>query len=706
MSKEIWEWSANGPSNMLFPPGDGGWPEGMNRQEVNDASRENLASIRRYYNDPEWIHARIQGPSASNVGVFSRTGANTCTITLAGVDLSSYFRAGRVVKITNGGGVGVDLVTQCSINSTYGAGVTTITTKATIDAAASDIYAHSASVLRAQGLLDDSSQFFIPATADSAGINAAIAAADAAGGGIVFLNQLSYSIATQIDITGTLGNVVIWGKHPQVTLLRTAAIGSIINFSNASKSLEIRNVKFDGDWLTNPSGNGYGLSIANCLSVLIDGCEFVRCESGIRITGTSCKRISIQNSNFTFHRYGISTGAANDTHEGMIHGCTFDGSLMSLPAPASLRLSGTWKVYGNQLRNWTHATLVPTGIHIWDRTVLDAGGIRSTVFGNVVHGPSAATGIGIWMGASFSSCIGNIITGGNSTTGIKIGSNTAAAPAEGVTCSENSIVAGNLSIQVSEFARYGTIAANVLYPIAGTAISLASDLTVVRGNNIVNAPVGLDLLAAASENLIAGNSFSSITTAGIIVRSGASGNIVEGNVIHGTPTKAIDIEAGSIGTLVRENYAPSVSTPVVNASTTSRICRNEQVRDVRSGSASGVNIDLGASPGQTIIGAQPLPGGGGVGTYMIEYEYSMTTTSNFDHYISFGATGVPATDTIVDTNTVTGGSPESSGFVGAVFVDVTDATWVYWSLSARRNSATNGDATSAVKITKVADPLG
>lgn len=705
MSKEIFEWSAVAAGNGLFAPVDGGWPEGMSRQDVNDASREDLASIRRWYNDPEWIAVRTQGPSASDVGVFARTGANECTITLAGVDLSGYFTQGRFIKIIDGSGAGVDLVTQCSVDATYGAGVTTITTKAAIDVAATDILTHASSILRAQAVLEDNSQFFIPATADAAGIQAAIDAADAAGGGVVFLNQSSYSIGTQIDITGTKGNVVIWGKSPNVTLLRTAAIGSIINFSNASKSLEIRNVKFDGDWLSNPTGNGYGLSVAACLSLLVVACEFVRCESGIRFTGSTINRARIRDSYFTFHRYGISSQAASDSHYGVIEGCVFDGSVMSLPAPASMRLAGQWLVSGNHLRNAYHASLVPIGIHIWDRTVSDLGGIRSVVVGNTISG-GGATGVAIWMGAQDNACQGNTISGGSGTTGIRIGSNTASAFAERVLCIGNSIQAGSLGIQMTEFCRQSIIQGNSIRPNSGTCIVVAGDSSLITGNIIRNAPIGVDILASASENRIAGNVIRDLTSDGIIVRALANATVIEHNYIQGSPTRGINIESGALATLVRENYVPGIVSPVTNAATGSLIFRNRQDRSVESGSASSFLIDVPASPGVTIFGDIPLPGGGGAGTYMIEYSYSMSGSANFDHYITFGSTGVPATDTIVDTNTVAGGSPDATTLDGMLYIEVTDATWSRWSLSARRNSGTAGNATASVRITKVADPLG
>lgn len=706
MPNEIFQWSQVAASNGLFPPGDGGWPEGMSRQDVNGAAREDLAAIRRWYNDPEWIVVRIQGPTAADGGVFARTGANVCTITLAGVDLSGYFTAGRVVKVIDGSGLGVDLVTQCSIDATYGAGVTTITTKAAINVAATDIVVNVSSVLRAQGLLEDSTEFFIPASADSAGIQGAIDAADLAGGGIVFLNQASYSIATQIDITGTKGNVIIWGKSPQVTLLRTAGIGSIINFSNASKSLEIRNVKFDGDWLANPSGNGYGLSVAACLSVLVDGCEFARCESGIRFTGASSKRIAIRNSSFTFHRYGISTAAVSDTHEGVISGCVFDGTLQSLPAPASMRLSGQWLVSGNHLRNFAHASLVPIGIYVWDRTVPDLGGVRSTVVGNTISG-GAATGTAILMGTSDCSCIGNVISGGSGTTGIRIGSNTASAQAERVMCQGNTIQAGSLGIQVTEFARHGTIIGNSLRPNSGTGLLLAGDLMKVSGNVIRNCPVAIDIIASAAQNSVTDNSILDVSSDGVIVRSGANSNVVARNNITGSPPRGFNVEAGALDTFVLDNYAPSIVAPVTNASTTSRISRNQELVNP---SLTVVNYVLGGGAAGTewanATGID-LPGGGGIGTYYLEgrfrYQGGFGSTT---FRLRAGVTGVIG-DPVVASKSVAIGAAVLDDPTSIVTFTISDATQVKICCTTQNGTSSGGDIVDwDFWLTKASEPLG
>src|SRR5690606_9682522 len=46
---DVQTWSTTAASNNSAPPN--GWPEGMNYSDVNDAARENMAAIKRWYED-------------------------------------------------------------------------------------------------------------------------------------------------------------------------------------------------------------------------------------------------------------------------------------------------------------------------------------------------------------------------------------------------------------------------------------------------------------------------------------------------------------------------------------------------------------------------------------------------------------------------------------------------------------------------------
>lgn len=91
MTFQIRQWSSS-PGSNGFASAEGGWPEGMQRTTVNNAARENLAAIRTWYQDPEWLDLH-DGPVAHLV--VTREAANQ--VRVAGTtDLTPYPTGCRV----------------------------------------------------------------------------------------------------------------------------------------------------------------------------------------------------------------------------------------------------------------------------------------------------------------------------------------------------------------------------------------------------------------------------------------------------------------------------------------------------------------------------------------------------------------------------------------------------------------------------------
>ena len=84
---EIKDWSTVAASNNENPPD--GWPEGMSPSDVNNSARENMASIRKYYDDPEW---RDWGHT------IAYGSATTFTTAAGDGDTTSIYHANRRVK--------------------------------------------------------------------------------------------------------------------------------------------------------------------------------------------------------------------------------------------------------------------------------------------------------------------------------------------------------------------------------------------------------------------------------------------------------------------------------------------------------------------------------------------------------------------------------------------------------------------------------
>lgn len=81
---DIKDWSDSAGGNTANPPD--GWPEGQAPSTVNNCARENMAAIRRWYEDAEWVdwgHTPTQ--------------ATTTSFTLSG-DYSTVYHTGRRIK--------------------------------------------------------------------------------------------------------------------------------------------------------------------------------------------------------------------------------------------------------------------------------------------------------------------------------------------------------------------------------------------------------------------------------------------------------------------------------------------------------------------------------------------------------------------------------------------------------------------------------
>ena len=90
---EVKDFALTAAGNNDTPPD--GFPEGMQRKDFNDAAREVMAALRRYYDNPQYLNI--------NRGfVVSRTGVAQITIT--GVDLTGYYNVGRRVRWRTGVG--------------------------------------------------------------------------------------------------------------------------------------------------------------------------------------------------------------------------------------------------------------------------------------------------------------------------------------------------------------------------------------------------------------------------------------------------------------------------------------------------------------------------------------------------------------------------------------------------------------------------
>jgi len=112
---DIKDWTTAAPGNDSAPPH--GFPEGMDRPDLNDSSRELMAAFARLWRDFEW------GDFWEDSGEYTLAKVDNDTFTidsLSNIDVTGYFPTNRRVKILPGPVYGY-------VDSTgYGAGLSTI----------------------------------------------------------------------------------------------------------------------------------------------------------------------------------------------------------------------------------------------------------------------------------------------------------------------------------------------------------------------------------------------------------------------------------------------------------------------------------------------------------------------------------------------------------------------------------------------------
>lgn len=129
---KTWDTSAGG--NNDAPPD--GFPEGMQQNTFNDAARETMAAVRRFYDDPQYINI-------NRGNTVSRTG--TSELTVAGVDLTAYYTAGRRVRHRIGAGA---WSTSRVSSSAFTAGNTVVTLGSTVLVGTNDLEVYALSLIR------------------------------------------------------------------------------------------------------------------------------------------------------------------------------------------------------------------------------------------------------------------------------------------------------------------------------------------------------------------------------------------------------------------------------------------------------------------------------------------------------------------------------------------------------------------------------
>jgi len=228
---DLRRWALTAAGND-FPVPDG-WPEDMARSQVNNAARELMRAVRKWYDNPEWIDLMVDTSGDPLTISF----VSTSIVRVEARDMTSYFTAGRRIRMSTGGGAytyghvvsaamtGPD--TDVTVDTMSGAG-------SVVPAGVDQLDLHITSTLGTlafQNALDLG--FYVPVSNDDEGIQGAIDDANAAGGGIVLLTAAAYAVDGAITVKS---DVVVFGSGPSSTVITVDAGLATTVISMSSRS--------------------------------------------------------------------------------------------------------------------------------------------------------------------------------------------------------------------------------------------------------------------------------------------------------------------------------------------------------------------------------------------------------------------------------------------------------------------------------------
>jgi len=296
---DVKKWKSVAASNTGtgFTPPDG-FPEGMLRSDLNDSMREVQASIRRTWDDPDWKDpvdgfTVVQGSDTTKVKI-QATDATAYfkvnqKVRVRTPDAANYAYA-FVASVAM---VGSDTEVTLEDFDTTG----TPTPSGSVHASCNgiDIYflgggdTNNHGIGRSAFESGQSTGFEVPATEDVAGINAAIVAASS-NGKTVLLPKATIGLDDAISIPAASDDLRIVGMGVGQTILkRNDALDSkdVISVADDAVNITIENIQIDGNCANNTTA-GHGINFGdNVQNVRLRDLLIVNCWSNaINFGGT------------------------------------------------------------------------------------------------------------------------------------------------------------------------------------------------------------------------------------------------------------------------------------------------------------------------------------------------------------------------------------------------------------------------------------
>lgn len=280
------------------------------------------------------------------------------------------------------------------------------------------------------------------ATDDTAAIQAAVDACDAAGGGVVFFPPGTYNV-TQVALAGTT-NVQLQGSGTSSVVRwswnAAGAAGSMITVSAGATNTRISLLRLDGAALTNPAagrtnhllslvGAGGGVTTTHVIQCQFTG-MVASSGDGVHVVGTAGNLVSrfwiVDNNVDGCSRFGIGAEQGFeygfvvdnymtncDTEIGIVATANVDSNALSIHGNRLIHTSASVR---HALRIEGDATAIYTRVTVAQNVIVDgfvtlSNLLWSTVMGNVTTSGAFASTDAVWR--IFDAVSYTVLAGGN-----------------------------------------------------------------------------------------------------------------------------------------------------------------------------------------------------------------------------------------------------------------------------------------------------
>lgn len=548
MAKEVALWSTTDANNNFDVPD--GWPEGMARSSVNDVGRANMGSVRRWYDNPEYLDL-TQGATVNKI--------DSVSIKVLGGDYTTYFTEGRRIKLTGGD---VDPFYAHVDSSAVNAGDTDVSLLNPSDLAGvpdeSGTFAvtlHSSSGLR-NSAFTGAVQFSEVTVLTGVAIQSAIDSLEAVSGGIILLTAgATYIVDEQINIGlgASGGSITIIGDH--ATLQADDGLDdSVLSISGDHVAFE--HVGFDGNRAnqTGTADTGTLELLSGATDVIIEWCHFEDsyghhikmvsdCEK-IWVTGTVMDDAGEDGIKILDPNSNVVDIYIRDCH------IANPSDRSGVTKGSCINMAGSGFIAGCTLNGLNHATDTQIGVICAEKKAAsptDQSGHGISVTACQFSG-TGANAYGVRLEGRDCGVLGSLFNlSGADSVGVYVNQPLVADVSERHVVSSNRFLdCGAQGVNIDEDGSDITVIGNVIVG-CDTGVRNDANCVTISGNTIVEGSTAVSIQPNSFSSLVSSNRIGSTTSDSVVIAGGAEDATVSGNSIASPGGVAVsDSGTGSV----------------------------------------------------------------------------------------------------------------------------------------------------------------